>query len=210
MKNISLISLVCVFVLSSCAKVDFVDGGNELVDSHTSVAIIPTNVFNIVCEEDIDECYEYLDEESEKLYLSLAVEVAKRNIKKKSKINLVPPSITLRKLDDSGIEYINTEDYNSLCSILDVDAIIVSDFFIHQPSSVGASIAKGVLSTIFFRGFSGGSTTNVIYGDVFIYDSHTGKTIWSYEHDAKGDFLSSQSMVHKTLVKNLAKKLPYF
>lgn len=210
MKNIGLLSLVWILAFSSCAKVNLVEGGNELVDSHTSIAIIPTNVFNIVCDEDHNECYEYLDEESEKLYFSLAVEVANRNIKKKNKINLLPPSITLRKLDDAGIEYINTEDYKALCSILDVDAIIVSDFFVRQPSSVGASIATGVFSTILFRGFGGSSVTNVIYGNVFIYDNDTEQTIWSYEHEVKGNFLSSKSMVHKTLVKNVTKKLPYF
>lgn len=211
MKKASLLCLICICLLSACAKINFVEGGDKIVSNHSKIAIIPTNVFNIVCEEvQNNECYEYLEEESQKLYLRLAVEVAKRNNKKKNVIELVPPSITKKQLKDAGIEYINTEDYNALCKTLDVDAVLVADFFVRQPSSVGASVATGIISAVLFRGIGAASVTNAIYGDVFIYDSNSAQKIWSYEHKAKGDFLSSKSTVYNSLVKNLAKKLPYF
>jgi len=215
MKKLITICILFVFVLSSCAKTSFIKGGKEIVKKHNTVAIIPADVYDANCNgQSMSECI-LDDEEANYLNVQLYNAIFNKNTFKRYKLKILGADLIRSKIEDAGIEISDSIGYfqldnNELCEVLDVDAVLFSEFIVRRPTSVGTSVGVAVARSLLLPGIGFGTTTNWIQGNLFLYDRKTGKEVWSYEHKMKGDFLTTKKGVQQSLMRNIAKKLPYY
>ena len=92
---------------------------------------------------------------------------------------------------------------SEICDILDVDALLYSNFNLAQPTSQAAAIAVGVL-------FGVGLSTNKASAALNIKDCESKAMIWNYDHEFSGGIGSSSQDLVENLMRNASKKLPYY
>jgi hypothetical protein len=88
-----------------------------------------------------------------------------------------------------------------LAQILDVDAVLTSNYALSRPVSQGAAAALAILGGVFV-------TTARADVNLNLHDGTTGTMFWSYSHRANGSFSSPAALVND-LMKHASKKLPY-
>lgn len=89
-----------------------------------------------------------------------------------------------------------------ICELLQVDAIVTSQYTLRQPMSTGLAIALGVLFNIW-------TATNQSFAVMDIHDRKTGQVVWRYQRAASGSAGSSLPQLVNGLMRNASRKLPY-
>lgn len=100
------------------------------------------------------------------------------------------------------LEKLPTLPKDELCEILEVDAVISGQMSLSKPLGHSAAIAMLVLTGI-------GGKTNEAHINISIHEASEGKLLWSYEHVAGGDLLSSPEKLAKSFMEDVSSTFPY-
>ena len=88
-----------------------------------------------------------------------------------------------------------------MAEILDVDAVITSNYKLTKPMSTGAAIA----TTLLF----GFGNTNEVNVTMELHDRANKKMIWNFSHAVSGGLFSSSDQLVEEVMRIASKKLPY-
>jgi hypothetical protein len=201
--NYSLLILAfLVTIVTSCAKIFYTPDAVKVAQSHRVIAIIPPKV-SIAASKKVDA--ESLKEQQRTESLNFQKEIyawmLKRKMQGKIQQEILDIETTNAKLIAVGYpEKVMTP--SEICTVLEVDGIIGSNFSLSKPISDGAAIALAVLSY-------GGGATNQVGVSLSISDCSGKKLIWNYDHKYSGGIGSSPSSIVDALMRHASKKMPY-
>ena len=189
-----------------------VEGGEEILNSHKSIAIITPYVFIKKCPDlSIKECNEINMAESRELYMKLFGEIVIKNTRKGQRLRLKKMSDIEKVLAANYYNLESKNDLGRLCDSLNVEGLLLSKFNVDAPTTPAQSAALAAVGTLLIPGFvSLGSTTNHINGRLVLYDKNSNTKFWSFSHDVSGSFLSRKEQLIKNFMSELAFHLPYF
>ena len=200
MKNITALFLLSIFV-SSCASIYLAPNGKSIANKHETVAIVIPKVSIKARKKDNAEAIKESQRTSafefqQEIYKYLL----KRKTQGKMQVNIQDVEETNAILERSNIKNLTTKE---MCELLEVDAIMTSNFGLTKPMSTGGAIALAV-----FTGF--GAATNEVVVTISIKNCEDKSLLWKYDHKYSGGLGSSASRLVETLMKKASKKMPYF
>ena len=202
--NYLVVALAFILLLSSCAKTYYsVDSKTLAQKHHQSVAIMPSFVSIAATGVNRRAVAEVLEKQEavEALNFQQAIHAWMQKSKSEGKVRVEIQDIetTNARLKNAGYpETLLTDE--KLCEVLGVDGIIVSNFELSQPVSVGDAIALGVTVGIWL-------STNEVRGTIAISDCTNKRIIWTYQ-SSKMDGNDLRTIVNK-FMKKAGKKMPY-
>jgi hypothetical protein len=204
MKKYTLLSLLVVALLfEGCAKIYYTPDSRSLAQSHQIIAIAPPTV-SIAASKNItaDAMIEQQKTESINFQREMYSWLLKRKMQGRILVEIQDVNITNAKLAEAG--FINTQllTPTEMCKILDVDAVMTSNYTLTKPMSTGAAVAMYVLA-----GFAG--PTNQTGVDLAVHDYKTNKMIFDFNHKLGSTFGSAAGLVDE-LMRQASKKLPYY
>ena len=190
-------------IYTSCASVYITKEGQAKADKHQSIAILSPKV-GFKQAKKIDG--EALKEAQRTSSLEIQQEIYKWMLKRKSQGKV---TINIQDVEETSV-LLNRNGYtgnnlttSEICEILDVDALLYSNFNLAQPTSQGAAIAVAAL-------FGVGMRTNQASAALNIKDCESKGMIWNYDHEFSGGLGSSSQDLVENLMRNASKKLPYY
>lgn len=201
MKNLIIIAIT--IIVSSCASVYITPEGQSKADKHQNVAILSPKV-GFKANKRIDA--EALKESQRTTSLDIQSEIYKWMLKRKTQGRIL---INIQDVEETNVllNRNNFDGYNlttsEICKILNVDAVLYSNFNIDKPTSQGAAVVVGVL-------FGVGLQTNKATAALSIKDCQSNSMIWNYDHKFSGGLGSSSEQLVDNLMRNASKRLPYF
>lgn len=201
MKNLIIIAVT--IIVSSCASVYITPEGQSKADKHQNVAILSPKV-GFKANKRIDA--EALKESQRTTSLDIQSEIYKWMLKRKTQGRIL---INIQDVEETNVllNRNNFDGYNlttsEICKILNVDAVLYSNFNIDKPTSQGAAVVVGVL-------FGVGLQTNKATAALSIKDCQSNSMIWNYDHKFSGGLGSSSEQLVDNLMRNASKRLPYF
>ena len=201
MKNLIIIAIL--IIVSSCASVYITPEGQSKADKHQNVAILSPKV-GFKANKRIDA--EALKESQRTTSLDIQSEIYKWMLKRKTQGRIL---INIQDVEETNVllNRNNFDGYNlttsEICKILNVDAVLYSNFNIDKPTSQGAAVVVGVL-------FGVGLQTNKATAALSIKDCQSNSMIWNYDHKFSGGLGSSSEQLVDNLMRNASKRLPYF
>ena len=201
MKNLLLI--ISTILISSCASVYLTPEGQSKANKHQNIAILSPKVgFKQTKRVDADA----MKEAQRTTSLDIQSEIYKWMLKRKTQGRIL---INIQDTEETNV-LLNRNNYDGynlttkeICKILNVDAILYSNFNIAKPTSQGAAIVVGAL-------FGVGLQTNKATAALSIKDCESNSMIWNYDHKFSGGLGSSSEQLVDNLMRNASKKLPYF
>ena len=201
MKN--LILIVLTIITSSCASVYITQEGQSQADKHQNIAILSPKV-GFKANKRVDA--EALKESQRTTSLDIQSEIYKWMLKRKSQGRVV---INIQDVEETNV-LLNRNNYDGynlttseICKVLNVDALLYSNFNIDKPTSQGAAVVVGVLLGV-------GLQTNKATAALSIKDCQSNSMIWNYDHKFSGGLGSSSEQLVDNLMRNASRKLPYF
>ena len=199
-KNLLLIILT--ILISGCASVYITPEGQSKADKHQNIAILSPKVgFSQTKRVDADA----MKEAQRTTSLDIQSEIYKWMLKRKSQGRIL---INIQDTEETNVllNRSNYDGYNlttkEICKILNVDAILFSNFNIAKPTSQGAAVVGAL--------FGVGLQTNKATAALNIKDCESNSMIWIYDHKFSGGLGSSSEQLVDNLMRNASKKLPYF
>ena len=198
----TLLLLITVVTLSSCADIYFSDDAYILAENQKTFAIIPPKV-SIAASKKIDAAS--LIEQQKTESLNFQKEMFSWFLKRKTQGTFHPEiqdiettNALLFKAGYPETPLTSTE----ICSILHVDGYIVSNFQLSKPVSEGAAIALSLLVGV-------GAATNEVGVNLTINDCSKTKMIWNYSFAYQGGIGSSPNKMVNDIMRSCSKNMPY-
>ena len=200
MKNITALFLLSIFA-SSCASVYLAPNGKSIANKHETVAIvIPKVSIKARKKDDAEAIKESQRTSAFEFQQEIYKYLLKRKTQGKMQVNIQDVEETNAILERSNIKNLTTKE---MCDLLEVDAIMTSNFGLKKPMSTGGAIALAILT-----GY-GGSTNEVVV-TLSIKNCDDKSLLWKYDHKYSGGIGSSSSRLVEGLMKQASKKMPYF
>ena len=200
MKNITALFLLSIFV-SSCASIYLAPNGKSIANKHETVAIvIPKVSIKARKKDDAEAIKESQRTSAFEFQQEIYKYLLKRKTQGKMQVNIQDVEETNAILERSNIKNLTTKE---MCDLLEVDAIMTSNFGLKKPMSTGGAIALAVLT-----GY-GGSTNEVVV-TLSIKNCDDKSLLWKYDHKYSGGLGSSSSRLVEALMRKASKKMPYF
>ncbi|MGC6468553.1 MAG: hypothetical protein ACON5M_03265 [Chitinophagales bacterium] len=202
MKRIIYPLVVIVIVMTSCAKVYYSPDAKSLAMSHKTIAIMPPTV-SIAARKKVDaeSIKEQQKTESANFQKEMYAWLLKRKMQGQFIVEFQEIDYTNAMLRKEGYpdEPMTTSE---ICSLLNVDGLIRSNYALSKPMSNGGAIALAVLG-------GGAAATNEARISLSITDCSSGKLIFNYDHKLSGGMGSSSSSVVDGLLRRVSKKFPH-
>jgi hypothetical protein len=152
MKNITALFLLSIFV-SSCASIYLAPNGKSIANKHETIAIvIPKVSIKARKKDDAEAIKESQRTSSFEFQQEIYKYLLKRKTQGKMQVNIQDVEETNAILERSNIKNLTTKE---MCELLEVDAIMTSNFGLTKPMSTGGAIALVVLT-------GWGASTNAI------------------------------------------------
>lgn len=200
MKNITALFLLSIFV-SSCASVYLAPNGKSIANKHETVAIvIPKVSIKARKKDDAEAIKESQRTSAFEFQQEIYKYLLKRKTQGKMQVNVQDVEETNAILERSNIKNLTTKE---MCNLLEVDAIMTSNFGLKKPMSTGGAIALAVLT-----GYGG--ATNEVVVTLSIKNCDDKSLLWKYDHKYSGGLGSSSSRLVEALMRKASKKMPYF
>jgi hypothetical protein len=198
--NFSLM-LFCIVLLSSCAKVYYSPESLTLARRHKIIAVLTPTV-NLPAQKKmtLDQIKEQEKQDAVAFQQNIYSWLLDRKNDGKIKVNILDVNTTNAKLAKATM---NGEILSpvEMAKVLNVDAVLTSNFQLTKPMSEGAAIA-----TTFLFGFG---TTNRAIANMELYDTSTEQSIWNFKHEMSGGILDNVDSMVDNLMRVASKKLPY-
>ena len=199
-KNLISFFFLSIFV-SSCASIYLAPNGRSIAKKHDKIAIINPKVsIKARKKDDADAIKESQRTSALEFQQEIYKFLLKRKTQGKMQVNIQDIEETNAILAKSNIENLTTKE---MCDLLEVDAIMTSNFGLSKPMSVGGAIALAVLT-----GY--GSSTNEVVVTLSIKNCDDRSLLWKYDHKYSGGLGSSPSRLVEALMRKASKKMPYF
>jgi len=200
MKNITALFLLSIFV-SSCASIYLAPNGKSIASKHEIVAIvIPKVSIKARKKDDAEAIKESQRTSAFEFQQEIYKYLLKRKTQGKMQVNIQDVEETNAILGRSNIKNLTTKE---MCELLEVDAIMTSNFGLTKPMSTGGAIALAVLT-----GF--GASTNEVVVTLSVKNCEDKSLLWKYDHKYSGGLGSSANRIVGALMRNASKKMPYF
>lgn len=204
MKNYKILFLIIsAFITQSCAKIYYSPDAFSQARNHETLAILPPTV-SIAAKRktDAEAIAEQQKTESLNFQKEMHSWLLKRKMRGQFYCEFQDPDYTNAKLKKEGFpdEPLTTEE---ICSILNVDGIIKSNYALSKPMSNGAAIALAVLGGV-------GGSTNQVRVNYSINDCSTRQLIFNYDHKYDGGIGTSPARLVDDIMKHISKKMPHF
>jgi hypothetical protein len=200
-KNLTLVSIT-ILILSACANIYQTPDAIPLAKTHRTIAILPPTISIAAGKKtDVEAIKEQQKTESLNFQKEMYAWMLKRKMQGKIYQEILDIETTNSKLLKAGYPS-NPLTPAELCSILNVEGVISSNYAMSKPMSDGAAIALLILT-------GGGGATNEVRASISINDCNNKKLIWNYEHKYSGGIGSSPAKLVEGLMRNASKKMPY-
>lgn len=196
--------VLLVLAMSSCARVYTDPSAKSLVINHRTIAIIPPDIsISASRNTDAEAIKEYQRTESMMVQKDMQSWLLRRKAQGRIRAEIQDVATTNSLLQKAGYpnKIIAPE---TLCDILNVNAVIRSTYSYAKPMSEAAAVAVAVLTS---GGVSG--NTNEVRATVNIYDCSTQKMIWSFSDRNSGGMESSTSILLDGLIRSATRRMPY-
>jgi hypothetical protein len=202
MKNIIyVITLLSILLMPSCAKVYYSTDAEKISKNHKVIAVAIPKV-SIPPQKNIsaDELIKMSEKEAETFQYEMVSWLLKRKNDKKVHVNILDATTAYAKIRKAEKEE-NFLTPAQLTDVLDVDAVLTSNYKLTKPMSTGAAIVTSVLF--------GFGVTNEIVVNMELHDRSTKKMIWNFSHTLSGGLFSSSDQLVAEVMRIASKKLPY-
>lgn len=194
-------SAIFLFVLVSCAKVYYSPEAENASRNHRIIAVVSPKV-SIPPQKKMsnEELQELTLKESESFQYEMVAWLLKRKGENKISVDILDATTTIAKLHNAGTDGKILTPVE-MAEILDVDAVITSNYKLTKPMSTGAAIA----TTLLF----GFGNTNEVKVTMELHDRVNKKMIWNFSHGVSGGLFSSSDQLVDEVMRIASKKLPY-
>jgi hypothetical protein len=196
------LTVICLFLLTSCAKIFQSPDSRLLASKQKTIAIVLPKV-SIAASRKIETgaLIEQQKTEAINFQNEMYAWLLKRKMQNNMSQEIQDIETTNAKLQRAGYpeEPLTTAE---LCDVLGVDDIMTSNYSMSKPMSQGAAIAVALLVGAF-------GSTNEVHVSLSISDCTEKKLIWNYDHKYSGGLGSSPARLVDGLMRNASKKMPY-
>ncbi len=201
MKKLSILALIAL-MLTSCAKIFYSPDAFTIAHSHKTIALLPPTVAITGRKKDnLAAIKEQQKTESVNFHKAMYAWMQKRNMQGKIRVQIQDVETTLAKLKQAGFPE-KPLTPSELCSLLEVDGLISSNYSMTKPISEGAALAAGLLVGAWVA-------TNEVTVSMSIHDGKEKKLIWNFDHKYAGSVGSTPARLVDQLMRNASKKMPY-
>jgi len=214
MKKTQNIIMITTFVLiTGCAATVYLaPEGKSIANKHNIIAILPPSVvLRSTKNMSAESVKQQQNEESKVFQQEIYTYLLKRKSKGQMVINILDVEETnvIINRNDADLSKMTTSE---ICELIEVDAVLSSQFSLSKPISTGAAIALALVNGMKskFNSEFYGSSTNEVQVSLSLKDCSTKSLIWKYDHKYQGGMSSSTSTLVQGLMKNASEKMPYF
>ena len=175
-KTLNIIMITTFLLITGCAATVYLaPEGKSIASQHNIVAILPPSVIlKSTKNMSAESVKQQQNEESKVFQQEIYTYLLKRKTKGQMVINILDVEETnvIINRNDADLSNMTTSE---ICEILEVDAVLSSQFSLSKPMSTGAAIALTLVT-----GFAG--STNEVQVSLSLKDCSTKSLIWKYDH----------------------------
>jgi hypothetical protein len=203
MKRSLFFLIALTFLMQSCAKVFYTSDARSIASTHKIIAIIPPKV-SIAARKKVDgnALIEQQKTESINFQREMYSWMLKRKMQGTIFVDIQDVETTNAKLAAAGFQDTKLLTPSDLSKVLNVDAVLTSNYSLSKPMSEGAAIAMAVLVGWW-------APTNEAVASLSIHDSVSEKMIWNFDHKMSSSLGSPAKLVDE-LMRQASRKMPYF
>ncbi|MEL6669319.1 MAG: hypothetical protein AAFP08_10145 [Bacteroidota bacterium] len=202
--SLSLIALL--FLSFSCSPRIYEAPNMEAqITRHQVVAVLPSAVsIKGRPADDPEALRQYAENDRVNFQTQIIGWMLRRKQQGRVRVNILDQATTNARLTEAGYfdEGGNTNTPAELASILDVDAIVLSNFRLTKPMSDGANIAVGLLLGVW-------GNANQTEATLDIHDGGSGELLWNYNWEAGGTAFNNHEDLVNSLMRNASRRMPY-
>jgi len=203
MKNSIALLIVTALFLGSCAKVFYTPDARYIARAHRIIAIVPPGVSIAASKKiDADALIEQQKAESVNFQREMYSWMLKRKMQGTIFVDVQNVETTNALLSNAGFQDGGSLTPADILRVLNVDAILTSNYSLSKPISEGAAIALAVLTGWW-------APTNEAVVSLSIHDYDSQKMIWNYNHRLSSS-LSSPARLVDELMRQASRQMPYF
>ena len=203
MKNSIALLIVTALFLGSCAKVFYTPDARYIARAHRIIAIVPPGVSIAASKKiDADALIEQQKAESVNFQREMYSWMLKRKMQGTIFVDVQNVETTNALLSNAGFQDGGSLTPADMLRVLNVDAILTSNYSLSKPISEGAAIALAVLTGWW-------APTNEAVVSLSIHDYDSQKMIWNYNHRLSSS-LSSPARLVDELMRQASRQMPYF
>ncbi|MDH5400160.1 MAG: hypothetical protein OEX02_18555 [Cyclobacteriaceae bacterium] len=197
------IYILFIWTLNSCRISYLSDDAKERIPLHSIIAIAPPKLnvsgYPLMKDEKLLDLYY---RESFNFQKSLLFELNEKRFEGKLNIKIQDPDQTNLILEEFLPFKVHLIEPEDLCKILQVDAVIISEYTVVKPTSVASSIVSASI-------LGQPTTTNFIEVDLNIHDQKSSYSCWSYKNRAAGNFFTPLPLLLSGLLNDVSREIPY-
>ena len=200
-KSLLLIFASLTLLLSSCAKVYYSPDAERISSKHKVIAVVTPRV-SMPPQKKMtnEEMIQLTINESEAFQYEMVSWLLKRKREKKINVDILDATTTMAKIHNATTAG-KMLTPSEMADILEVDAVITSNYKLTKPMSTGAAIVTSLL-------FGFGNTNQIIVS-MELHDRTGKKMIWNFSHALSGGLFSSSDQLVAEVMRIASKKLPY-
>ena len=205
MKTFPVLLLASVgFLFTACADVYYSRDAKSVSSTHRTIAVLPpTVVIQPKRRVSAAALREQQRLEAENIQAELYSWLLRRQMQERIAVNVQDVDATNAKLRAADQLHERTLTPPELAVLLGVDAVVSSKFSMAQPISEVHAIAVAVL-------FDRTAPTNRVAANLSIQDQRTGKTIWNFDQEVRGNLGSTPERLVNTLMRRASRTMPYY
>lgn len=190
-------------VLTGCARIYRAPAAEDLAARHQRIAVLPPDV---LIQARRSDSRDWLDREagaaSAMFQREMVSWVLQRRQRGQFRVNVQDAATTNTRLERAGFFFGEPFTPAELADLLDVDAVLISDFGLSRPLTEGGAVALGVLFNVW-------GPTNTVDVNLELHDKRTETILWSYNNRISGSVGSSPARLVNVLMRRASRKMPY-
>ena len=197
----NIILFIFLFFLGCASNFYVIPEGRSLASSHEIIAVLPPNIFSGESENRKSEILEFeYNSESYLFQEEIYIAISRKKYKRKSNIKVqnIEKTNTILNGNKKDPSQVNI---NSLCDLLDVDALLTSKFEIEPQDPIFWRVFFMLLEGEYIH------DERDVEISLTIKDCSEESIIWNYTDIGYG---VSPSRVVRSIIKRATKKMPYF
>lgn len=175
----------------------------SIAAGHRVIAVVPPQV-TLPANRKVDASALKEQQRTESLSFQREIHdwVLRRKMQGKILVDVKDVETVNAQLTQAGYFESRTLTPRELCELLEVDAVVTSNFRMTKPMSEGAAVAVGLLTGIW-------GATNEVSVSMDLHDRNTGRMFWNFSHTLSGSTFSSPRQMVDELMRLASRNLPY-
>lgn len=187
----------------SCGRVYMSPEARTIAAGHRIIAVVPPQV-TLPANRKVDASALKEQQRTESLSFQREIHdwILRRKMQGKIFVDVRDVETVNALLSQAGYFESRALTPRELSELLEVDAVITSNFRMTKPMSEGAAVAVGLLTGIW-------GATNEVSVSMDLHDRNTGRMIWNFSHTLSGSTFSSPRQMVDELMRLASRNLPY-